>query len=218
MDLRSAPFKRYSQHAAAQIQFETVFSFGRGSETYLEEVLVAIGLVAESTLEGALGLLGVHSQVLGQICLLREALVAAGLGAHKRPLARVHAQVVEEVVPLAEEHAAVLVVALEYFHLAHRSRVLVLVDAELARARYFLLDLHRTHIVVDAPLNVNLCVMWHLLRHLFVAQVIAPDNQRGLVALVEGLVEGLLHANLLRLRGILESLLRLGSYFVFEWI
>ena len=88
-----------------------------------------------------------------------------------------HAQVIEKVVPLAEEHAAVLVVALEDFHLAHRPRVLVLEDAELTGARYFLLDFYGTHVIVDTPLNMNLCVVRHLLGHVFVAEVIAPDHQ-----------------------------------------
>lgn len=49
--------------------------------------------------------------MLVQVGFLREALRAAGLAAFERPLACVHAQVVEEVVPLAEEHVTVRMLA-----------------------------------------------------------------------------------------------------------
>ena len=75
----------------------------------------------------------VDSHMLCQIGLLSEALVAGGDLARERALTCVHAQVVKEVMPLSEEHGAVLVVALEYFDLSHRSRVLVSKDAKISR-------------------------------------------------------------------------------------
>lgn len=82
-----------------------------------------------------------HRQMLVQVSFLREALLATRFAALERPLARVHAQVVEEVVPLAEEHVAVGMLAQQYLHIALGARVLVLVDCELTRRRYLLVDL-----------------------------------------------------------------------------
>ena len=69
-------------------------------------------LVAQFALKVAVAFFGVHSEVLSQIGLLRETLRTTRLGAHERPLAGVHSQMVEKVMPFAEEHAALFVVAL----------------------------------------------------------------------------------------------------------
>ena len=53
----------------------------------------------------------VHGQVLGQVCLLCKALIAARLVANKGALACVHTEMVEKVVPLSEEHSTIRVVA-----------------------------------------------------------------------------------------------------------
>lgn len=53
-----------------------------------------------------------HRQMLGKVRFLGEALIAAGFVADKRSLTRVHTQMVEEVVPLSEEHFATILVAL----------------------------------------------------------------------------------------------------------
>ena len=47
----------------------------------------------------------VNSHVLRQVGLLCEALVAIGFRTDERTFSSVHAQVIEEVVPLAEVHA-----------------------------------------------------------------------------------------------------------------
>mmetsp|Transcript_10211 Transcript_10211/g.13842 ORF Transcript_10211/g.13842 Transcript_10211/m.13842 type:complete len:98 (-) Transcript_10211:92-385(-) len=94
--------------------------------------LTVINHVAKCTLVASLALFRVYSEVLGEVGLLGEALAAVGLATDEGALAGVHAQVVEEVVPLAEEHAALLMVALQNFHLPHSSRILVLENAELS--------------------------------------------------------------------------------------
>ena len=103
-------------------------------------------IVAEGTLaELALWLVAslVYSHVLSQVGLLSEALITVNLLAYKGTLARMNSQVVEEVVPFAEEHVTVLVVALEDLNLAHRARILVLEDAEAASLGHGLVDLDR---------------------------------------------------------------------------
>lgn len=55
-----------------------------------------------------------------------------------------YSQVVEEVVPLAEEHATLLVIALKDLDLAHSKWVLVLKHAEMASAWNCLVDFNRT--------------------------------------------------------------------------
>lgn len=54
----------------------------------------------------------VNRQVFRQVGLLCEALEATGLMADEGTLACVHTQMVEKVMPLSEEHATLLVVAL----------------------------------------------------------------------------------------------------------
>ena len=137
--------------------------------TYLEEALAVEDSAAKSArvLVAAL----VHGQMLCQIRLLREALVAGGPGAHEGPLTRMHAQVVEEVVPLAEEHVAVVEVALEDLDLAHGARVFVLEDAEAARLRHRLLDLDRAEVEVGAVLHAHPGAERDLLRELSVADI-----------------------------------------------
>ena len=78
--------------------------------------------------------------MLSQIGLLSEALIASWLIADERSLSSVHPQVIEEVMPLPEEHSAVGVVALQYFDLAHRPRVFVSKNPEGARRGYCLID------------------------------------------------------------------------------
>lgn len=65
-------------------------------------------------------------EVLVQVRFLRESLLAALEVAHEGPLARVHSQVVEEVVPLAEEKVAAVYFALQYFDVAVGAWVLKL--------------------------------------------------------------------------------------------
>lgn len=74
-----------------------------------------------------------HSQVLRQVCLLRETLIAAWLLTDKWSLASVNPQVIEEVVPFAKEHPAMLVVTLQNLDLSHCPRIFVLKDTKSAR-------------------------------------------------------------------------------------
>ena len=85
--------------------------------TYLAEVFVGERALAELAL-GCVAAL-VDSQVLRQVGLLGETLVAAGLLAYEGALPCMDPEMVEKVMPLAEEHAAVLEVALQNLHLAH---------------------------------------------------------------------------------------------------
>lgn len=113
-------------------------------------------------------LLLMHGQMLCQVCLLREALEAAGLRADKGTFACMHAKMIEEVVPFAEEHAALLVVAFENLDLTHRSWVLVLEHSEISRAWHSLVDFNRAKIVVLTIAHMNLGIIGHLLCHLVI--------------------------------------------------
>lgn len=103
-----------------------------------------------------------HLHVLVQVGTLREAVAAAAHWALVWALVRVNAEVVEEVVPLAEVLAAVGAVALQDLDVALALGVLEGEDTEVLRGRHVLLDLHRpqveglarlhrhTHVVRDA--------------------------------------------------------------------
>jgi len=111
-------------------------------------------------------LLYVDGQVLREVRLLGEALETSRLVANKRSFAGVNAQVIEKVMPLSEEHAALFVVALQDLDLAHRAWVLVFEDAELASIRYGLLNLDRAHVILRPLLYINFGVERDLFGHL----------------------------------------------------
>lgn len=131
-----------------------------------------------------LGLFQVHFLMFGQIRLLRETLVAAWLRAHKRPLACVNSQMVEEVVPLAEEELAVVMVALKDLDLAHRPWVLVLKDSELASVRHSFLYLDRVHRKTRTVLHVDLGILGDCLCDLIIRKIVTTDNHRGVTILI----------------------------------
>ena len=141
-------------------------------------VLIAVAFLAKSAEEAALLPLRMDNCVFLEICLLRESLIAARLRADERALSSVHAQVVEEVVPLSENHAALFVVALQHHDLALRLRILVLEHAELARARNLLIYFDRAHIVVLAATHTNFDFLRYLLCHLCVTQISMHDLVR----------------------------------------
>ena len=120
--------------------------------------------VAELTLEPVSS--HMHSQVLRQVCLLRETLIAAWLLTDKWSLASVNPQVIEEIVPFTKEHTATVMVTLQNLHLAHSTRIFVFKDAKSARCWYRLLDLNRTKVEVAASLDVNQSICGYLLLHL----------------------------------------------------
>ena len=70
--------------------------------------------------------------MLSQIGLLSEALIASWLIADERSLSSVHPQVIEEVMPLPEEHFASCLVALENLDLAHGAGIFVLEHSKCA--------------------------------------------------------------------------------------
>lgn len=120
--------------------------------------------IAELALELVSSLM--YSQMLGEVGLLREALITAWLLADKRPLASVHPKVIEEVVPFTKEHTATVMVTLQNLHLAHSTRIFVFKDAKSARCWYRLFDLNRTEVEVAATLDVNQSICGYLLLHL----------------------------------------------------
>ena len=97
-------------------------------------------------------------QMLSQVSLLGETLVAAKLLTDEWPLTRMHSQVIKEVMPLAEKHSAILVVAFQNLDLAHRARIFVFKNAKSAGRRDCLLDFNRTEVKVTAVLDMNLSV------------------------------------------------------------
>ena len=103
-------------------------------------MLVGHADAAVVTVEALAVLFVMNCQVFRQVGLLCEALEATGLTADEGALASVHAQMVEKVMPLSEEHATLLVVALQDFHLSHCPRVLVFEYTEFPSIRHCLLD------------------------------------------------------------------------------
>lgn len=75
----------------------------------------------------------VDSQVLGEIGFLGEALIASRLLTDERALPSMNSQMIEKVMPLAEEHPAVVIVTFQNFDLSHCTRIFILVDAKFAR-------------------------------------------------------------------------------------
>ena len=103
-----------------------------------------------------------HGQMLRQVRLLREALVAAGLLAYKGSLSRVHSKVVEEVVPLAEKHLAVGKVTLQNLHLSLCSGILVLQNTEQPQPKngivYSIIGRSTTCLMLDYE-GKNICII-----------------------------------------------------------
>ena len=71
-------------------------------------------------------------EVLVQVRLLSERLLATFETAGKGPFPRMHSQVVEEVVPLSEKEVTTIDFALQYFDVAVGARVLKLEHTEFA--------------------------------------------------------------------------------------
>lgn len=151
--------------------------------TYLEKVFCQEILCTMLAVEHTAPL--VNSQMLGQVGLLSEALVTAQDGALEGSLARVHPQVVKEVMPLSEVHSAACMVTLEKFYLAHRARIFVAKDAEHASLRHCLLYLDAGQVVVAASLHEDLRVVRDLLAHLAVANVVSIDDELGCLRLLQ---------------------------------
>ena len=78
-----------------------------------------------------------------------------GLRTQKRALSCVYPKVVEEVMPLAEEHPAAVVVALQQLYVALRSRVLVLEHTEFAGRWDLLFDLNAREVKICSILNLH---------------------------------------------------------------
>ena len=150
------------------------------SATYLEQVLSLQAAVAEFAAEFESSQM--HGQMLRQVRLLREALVAAGLLAYKGSLSRVHSKVVEEVVPLSEKHLAVTLIALKNLDLAHCAGIFIPEHAEGACRGHRLLNLDRAEIEVTAELHMNLRALRDLLLHLCVRYVVADEHLGHLTA------------------------------------
>jgi len=81
-----------------------------------------------------------HSQVLVQVGLLCEALVAALLLALEGALTGMHSEVVEEIVPLSEEHVAATVVTFKKLHISLGPWIFVFVNTELSGVRYLFVN------------------------------------------------------------------------------
>ena len=106
-----------------------------------------------------------YGQVFGQVGFLSETLIAARSLADEGTLTRVHPQVVEEVVPLAEKHLAATLIALEYLYLAHGSWVLVAVDTEGSSRGNRLFNFNCVKVKVFSTLYVDLSIFRHLILH-----------------------------------------------------
>ncbi len=79
--------------------------------------------------------------MFGEIRLLSETLVASSNLAHKRSFTCVNPKVIEKVMPLSEEHAAVVVITFKNFDLAHCARILISVNSEFSRVWHSLINL-----------------------------------------------------------------------------
>ena len=114
-----------------------------------------------------------HTYMLVQVGLLREGLPTILVGALKGPLARVRAQVVEEVVPLSKDHRAAGEVA---FHYANSSLGLLVLEAEHAERTGFrdvvVIDVDVVHVNVLAQLHLHVRVRQDLLEQKLVASLL----------------------------------------------
>lgn len=120
---------------------------------------------------------GVHNQVFVQVGLLGETLHAAGLLADEGPLLCVDAKMVEEVVPLAEEHCAPFVVTLEDFNVSLGAWVLVPKHSESSGGRYFFFNFDGAEIKVAAILHMDTSAVWNLAADFIFADLLAVHHE-----------------------------------------
>ena len=143
-------------------------------QTYLENVRRGEYLAAHWTFLAFPTL--VDGEVLVQVGFLCEALVAALIGALERPLACVHTQVVEEVVPLTEVHLAASVLAEEYLYVALGAWVFELVDREFSRRGDLLVDLDLAEVEGGAQFHTDLGTFRHFVSDLGVLNLVFGDE------------------------------------------
>lgn len=116
-----------------------------------------------------------HSQVFVQIGLLSKALGAAWFVAFKWSFSCVHAQMIEEVVPLPEEHLATLVIALQDFDVALCPRVFILEYSKLPCFWNIFIDFDCGEVKVVTHLNEYFGTFWYFVSDLFVSNVVLAD-------------------------------------------
>lgn len=131
-----------------------------------------------------------HRQVLVQVGFLCEALVTAWLWADKRSLLGVDSEMVKEIMPFAEKHFAVSVVAFQQFYLTLRPWILVFEDSEESCGWHFLLNLDRLKVKVLTRLYVYFCANGDLLSNLVVGDVISVNLHRLVKIIVDLNVTG----------------------------
>jgi hypothetical protein len=96
-----------------------------------------------------------HCDVLVQVGFLGERLVTLGLGTQEGTLTGMHAEMVKEVVPLAEEHLASRVVTFEELDMPLGPWIFILEDSELASGRNLLFYFDAVEIKVCSALYRN---------------------------------------------------------------
>ena len=123
--------------------------------------------------DGLLDLAIVDANMLVQVSLLGESLLAVRVSALERPLARVSAQMVKEVVPFAEDHVAIGEVAFHNANSALRFLVLVVENAEVSCLGHVLtLNVNVVEVDVLTEVNLNIGVRKNPLEELDVVSLL----------------------------------------------
>ena len=121
-----------------------------------------------------LSLSEVDLHVFIEVGFLRKCLTTTREAANERTFTSVDAQVVEEVVPLAEEHGATHVVALQDLHLAARPRVFELEDPEVAGTWNRFLHFEVCKVKLMAGNNFHHRSLRNFLSYFLVLNVLSP--------------------------------------------
>lgn len=104
--------------------------------------------------------------MLVQVGFLSETLVAAWLFAFERSFLCMGPEMVEEVVPLPEEHFTVALVVLEavtlqYCHISLCPWIFVLIDSKLPGLWHILINFDSREVKVLSLLNLYYCSIWN---------------------------------------------------------
>ena len=132
----------------------------------------------------------VNGQVLVEIGLLGEALIAAWLLADEGTLLGMHSEVVEEIMPLAEVHLAAFEVTLKNFDLSLGPWIFVLKNSELTSGWNLLIDLDRRKVKILSWLHMDFRAIWDLIPDLSVRNFTLV-NDHGLVHLHRVIKQGI---------------------------
>jgi hypothetical protein len=112
----------------------------------------------------------VHAHVLVKVGFLGESLSTVFVVAFERSFPRVRSQVVEKVVPLAEDHVAVREVALHHPDPAFRLLVLEAEHTELlCLGDVVMIDVDVVQVDVFAKINFNILIVQNAFQEIFVS-------------------------------------------------